>query len=220
MSSGVRHLLTLADVRAIVAKGWSARSSDGTNQKDDVTLPDSCYGLDKVPHGWLFPKIQAAMHHGGAGTVGASLRAGIPTLIKPWFGDQHFWAVRVSKLEVGVKVASLRSDDIADALRKATTNTVMIEKAARIGEKIRSERGVDAAVQAIHFNLVRAARDRSDLKKEDNANRKDTSQGTCSPHLGLPNISSLASLPTRPNLPAPSMPRIPGIPGMTTKEKK
>lgn len=35
--------------------------------------------------------VDAALHHGGAGTVGASLRAGIPTLIKPWFGDQFFW---------------------------------------------------------------------------------------------------------------------------------
>jgi sterol 3beta-glucosyltransferase len=47
-------------------------------------------------------------------------RAGIPTLIKPWFGDQHFWALRVTKLEVGMKVASLHSSDIADALKKAS----------------------------------------------------------------------------------------------------
>jgi hypothetical protein len=53
-------------------------------------IPPQCYQLDKVPHDWLFPQIDAALHHGGAGTTGASLRAGIPTLIKPWFGDQWF----------------------------------------------------------------------------------------------------------------------------------
>ncbi len=155
-----------AGVRAIIAKGWSARDAKTV---DDEPLPASCYSVDKVPHGWLFPKIDAAMHHGGAGTTGASLRAGIPTLIKPWFGDQHFWALRVAKLGVGQKVSSLRRADIADALTKATSSRVMIEKAARIGERIRAESGVDAAIPAIHYNIIRAARDRRRLRKQDNA---------------------------------------------------
>jgi len=107
--------------------------------------------------------VNAAMHHGGAGTVGASLRAGIPTLIKPWFGDQFFWAIRVAKLEAGLKVASLRADDIAHALIKATTDKVMLEKAARIGARIRAENGVENALQAIHFNIGRAASDRTKM---------------------------------------------------------
>jgi sterol 3beta-glucosyltransferase len=172
-------------VRAIIAKGWSARDS---KDADDVAFPPSCYSVDKVPHGWLFPKIDAAMHHGGAGTTGASLRAGLPTLIKPWFGDQYFWALRVAKLGAGTRVSSLRADDIADALRKATTSTVMIEKAARIGERIRGESGVDVAVQTINFNLVRAAKNRSKLKKEDNRNRADASGGI---KLGLPSLPSI-----------------------------
>jgi len=168
--------LTIADVRAIIAKGWSSRG--GEDEGPEVEFPDFCYNLDKVPHGWLFPKsecslilccrvslmtVDAAMHHGGAGTVGASLRAGLPTLIKPWFGDQHFWAVRVTKLEVGLKVASLKTEDLAAALIKATTDTVMIEKAARVGSKIRAENGVDNALQAIHYNIVRAGTDRTNL---------------------------------------------------------
>ncbi|WVQ68322.1 uncharacterized protein L199_006529 [Kwoniella botswanensis] len=153
-----------ADVRAIIAKGWSSRGGDPAKEGEDIAFPASCFGVDKIPHSWLFPKVQAALHHGGAGTVGASLRAGIPTLIKPWFGDQFFWSARVTKLGVGLKVASLRSDDIANALIKATTDVVMIEKAARIGEKIRSESGVDQALQAIHHNLIRAGMDRRNLK--------------------------------------------------------
>jgi len=100
-------------VRAIIAKGWSSRGGDPAKEGGNIEFPDSCFGLEKVPHGWLFPRgecclllfpsqayipVDAAMHHGGAGTVGASLRAGIPTLIKPWFGDQFFWCVAPSLL--------------------------------------------------------------------------------------------------------------------------
>ncbi|WVR07540.1 hypothetical protein IAU60_004582 [Kwoniella sp. DSM 27419] len=151
-----------ADVRAIIAKGWSSRGGDPATEGEEIKFPTSCFGVEKIPHGWLFPKVQAALHHGGAGTVGASLRAGLPTLIKPC--DQFFWAVRVTKLGVGLKVPSLRSDDLASALIKATTDRVMIEKAARIGEKIRSESGVDNALQAIHDNVVRAGSDRRNLR--------------------------------------------------------
>ena len=99
----------------------------------------------KAIRSWLFPQIDAALHHGGAGTTGASLRgtlvqvhtylftkillttcgvrvAGIPTLIKPWFGDQFFWAARVQKLGAGLKVPSLSSSEIAHALVKATSD--------------------------------------------------------------------------------------------------
>ncbi|OCF57503.1 hypothetical protein L486_04961 [Kwoniella mangroviensis CBS 10435] len=164
MTKSIIKAVEKADVRAIIAKGWSSRGGDPAKEGEDIAFPASCFGVDKIPHSWLFPKVQAALHHGGAGTVGASLRAGIPTLIKPWFGDQFFWSVRVTKLEVGLKVPSLRSDVIANALIKATTDVVMIEKAARIGEKIRSESGVDQALQAIHHNLIRAGMDRRNLK--------------------------------------------------------
>lgn len=88
------------DVRAIVSKGWSSRMSNSSEKESEVEFPPECFLLDKVPHDWLFPRIDAALHHGGAGTTGASLRAGIPTLIKPWFGDQFFWASRVQALGV------------------------------------------------------------------------------------------------------------------------
>lgn len=68
-------------------------------------VPPECFLMDKVPHDWLFPRIDAALHHGGAGTTGASLRAGIPTLIKPWFGDQYFWASRVQMLGVWLPIS-------------------------------------------------------------------------------------------------------------------
>ncbi|WWC71508.1 uncharacterized protein I206_105466 [Kwoniella pini CBS 10737] len=164
MTKSIINAVEKADVRAIIAKGWSSRGGDPAKEGQDIQFPSNCFGVEKIPHSWLFPKVQAALHHGGAGTVGASLRAGVPTLIKPWFGDQFFWSVRVTKLGVGLKVPSLRSDDIANALIKATTDRVMIEKAARIGEKIRSESGVDKALEAINNNVLRAGSDRRNLK--------------------------------------------------------
>lgn len=87
-------------VRAVISKGWSTRMNKGEDKDPEIEIPRECFLLDKVPHDWLFPRIDAAVHHGGAGTTGASLRAGIPTLIKPWFGDQFFWASRVQRLGV------------------------------------------------------------------------------------------------------------------------
>lgn len=72
-------------------------------------------------------------------------------------------AIRVTKLEVGLKVSSLRTDDIANALTRATTDRAMIEKAQRIGARIRSENGVEVALQTIQYNIVRAAANRSSL---------------------------------------------------------
>ncbi|WVQ90440.1 hypothetical protein IAS59_004220 [Cryptococcus gattii] len=160
MTQSIIKAVEKANVWAIIAKGWSSRGGDPAKEGQNITFPESCYGIDKVPHAWLFPRVRAALHHGGAGTVGASLRAGIPTLIKPWFGDQFFWSIRVSKLGVGLKVPSLRPDDVASALVKATSDRVMIEKAARIGERIRSENGVATAISAISYNISRAASDR------------------------------------------------------------
>ncbi|CAE6456573.1 unnamed protein product [Rhizoctonia solani] len=161
MTRSIVKAVLKSDVRAILSKGWSARMSKETGP--EVELPPEVFSVDKIPHDWLFPKVDAALHHGGAGTTGASLRAGIPTLIKPWFGDQFFWATRVTKLGAGLRVSSLSSSDLADALKRAVSDRVMKEKAAAVGEKIRSENGVANAIRAIYTYLPRAAQDRTTL---------------------------------------------------------
>ncbi|KAF7291557.1 Glycosyltransferase family 1 protein [Mycena chlorophos] len=143
-------------VRAIISKGWSARMSKGSDKDPEVEIPEECFVVNSIPHDWLFQRIDAAMHHGGAGTTGASLRAGIPTLIKPWFGDQFFWASRVQTLGAGLRVHSLHVNDLADALTTATTDRVMKEKAAAVGEKIRAEDGVHTAIHTIYTYMEHA----------------------------------------------------------------
>jgi len=139
--------------------------SKSTKGEDDVVFPKECFSLDRVPHDWLFPQLDAVLHHGGAGTTGASLRAGIPTLIRPWFGDQFFWASRVQKLGAGLRVNSLHSTEVANALKRATTDRIMKEKAASVGERIRAEDGVHTAIGQIYTYLPRAGRDRKSLPK-------------------------------------------------------
>lgn len=155
-----------ADVRAIVSKGWSDRMSKKDENKKEEQPPECVYVVDSIPHDWLFPQIDIAMHHGGAGTTGASLRAGLVTLIKPWFGDQFFWSGRIQKLGAGLKVPSLDIDDIAEALKTAAADRIMVEKAADVGARIRAEDGVGNAIAFISSHMASATRKHHPLKKK------------------------------------------------------
>jgi sterol 3beta-glucosyltransferase len=89
-----------AGVRAIVCRGWSSRKSKN-NEVDCSNLSkykDSILELSSVPHDWLFSKVRGVVHHGGSGTTAAGLRAGVPCVIRPFFGDQFFWGARVQEV--------------------------------------------------------------------------------------------------------------------------
>ncbi|KAF5384699.1 hypothetical protein D9757_006248 [Collybiopsis confluens] len=155
MTKCVIEAVVQSGVYAILSKGWSDRlhvkSADGTDTEDP--LPPQIYPITSIPHDWLFKRIDAACHHGGAGTTGASLRAGIPTVIKPFFGDQFFWADRVEALGVGSGVRRLTVESLTEALRTATTDPKQISRAKVLGEQIRMERGVETAVESIYRDL-------------------------------------------------------------------
>ncbi|PWZ01322.1 hypothetical protein BCV70DRAFT_186689 [Testicularia cyperi] len=149
-------------VCAILSKGWSDRLSHKKSGKQasaagsidtDTELWKDVFQVTSVPHDWLFPQIDAACHHGGAGTLGASLRAGLPTVVKPYFGDQFFWGQQIESLGVGSCVRNLTVDNLAAALTSATTNPKQIERARKLGEQIRSEDGIGNAIKAIYRDL-------------------------------------------------------------------
>ncbi|KAI2904504.1 CAZyme family GT1 [Aspergillus niger] len=142
-----------ADVRCILSKGWSDRLGDPASAKSEVPLPPEIYQIQSAPHDWLFSHIDAAAHHGGAGTTGASLRAGVPTIVKPFFGDQFFFGTRVEDLGVGICLKKLNVTMFSRALWEATHDERMIVKAHKLGAQIRSEDGVDTAIQAIYRDL-------------------------------------------------------------------
>ncbi|GAA5812088.1 hypothetical protein MFLAVUS_005538 [Mucor flavus] len=141
-------------IKAIICKGWSTRStSKKPNEEEEVLLdsyPGIIYHIDAVPHDWLFPQIQAVVHHGGAGTTAAGLRAGLPTVVKPFFGDQRFWGQRVEELGVGLCLNKLTKNSLTDALISITQNRTMIAKAQGVGEMIRKENGPRNAVESIY----------------------------------------------------------------------
>ena len=136
--------------RAILLGGWA---SLGESEK----LPETVLRLDEAPHDWLLPRAAAILHHGGAGTTAAALKAGIPSVIVPFFGDQRFWAQRGHALGVApapIKRSRLTASRLATALEAAASGE-MRACAAAVGEKIRAEDGVKAAVRATEELIAR-----------------------------------------------------------------
>lgn len=119
---------------------------------EQINLPDNAFLVNSVPHAWLFPQVAAVVHHGGAGTTAAGLRAGVPTVIIPFFGDQGFWGQRVADLGVGtapIPRKQLTVERLAKAIQTAVGDRPMRQHAADLGAKIRDEDGVANAVAMI-----------------------------------------------------------------------
>jgi sterol 3beta-glucosyltransferase len=130
--------------RAVLVTGW------GGLQAADVS--SSVLVIDAVPHAWLFPQVAAVVHHGGAGTTGAGLCAGKPTVICSFVGDQTFWGNRVAALGVGprpIPRRRLTADRLAEAIDLAVSDKNMRQRAAALGAVIRAEDGVGQAVANI-----------------------------------------------------------------------
>lgn len=155
LTEAIIEAVSKADVRCILNKGWSGRLESVDNKELEVELPHTgeVYNAGSLPHDWLFTKIDVAVHHGGSGTTGASLRAGLPTIVKPFFGDQFFYAHRVEDMNVGVYLRKLNPDSLAKAIKKCCIDQRIIEKARSIGEKIRNEKGVHNAITEIYSQL-------------------------------------------------------------------
>jgi len=130
--------------RAVWSAGWGGLTGHG--------LPETVFMIGSLPHNWLFPRMAAVVHHGGVGTTAAGLRAGIPSITVPFFGDQPFWGRRIAELGVGpqpIPRSKLTAERLAKALHETVTDTAMRERAARLGGAIRAEDGVGSAVRVI-----------------------------------------------------------------------
>lgn len=135
--------LELSRQRGVMLSGWAGIG-------EGVKLPDYAFGVDSVPHSWLFPRMAAVVHHGGAGTTAAGLRAGVPSVITPFVADQPSWARRIEALGVGTRPIPFRqltADRLASAIRAATSDAAMRDRAAEIGKLIRAEDGTGTAAQ-------------------------------------------------------------------------
>jgi sterol 3beta-glucosyltransferase len=140
----ILQALARSGQRGVISAGW------GGVQK--AALPESVYMTGSIPFNWLFPRMAALVHHGGAGTTSMGLWAGVPTIVTPFMGDQPFWAQRVHELGVGTRPIPRRrltADRLAESIHQAVSDAPMREKAARLGERIRAEDGVARAVAVI-----------------------------------------------------------------------
>jgi sterol 3beta-glucosyltransferase len=132
--------------RAILATGWGAL---------DETMHQSerMFFVQDIPHYWLFPQMSAIVHHGGAGTTGAALRSGVPSIVVPFGFDQAFWGHRVAALGVGAQPlprAKLSANGLADAIERTLQDRRMHDRATELGAQIRLEYGVAQAIDEIH----------------------------------------------------------------------
>ena len=146
-------------VQALAQSGQRGILLTGSLGISQAEMSDEVFTLAEAPHDWLFPRMAAVVHHGGAGTTAAGLRAGVPTIITPIYGDQFFWGQRVAALGVGpppIPQKHLTPERLAAALRLATSDQAMQERARAVGHTLKEEDGVAQAVRIIE--TIHAAR--------------------------------------------------------------
>lgn len=149
----VVEALRMTGQRGVVSGGWTDLGAG--------KLPDTILRIGAIPHDWLFPRMAAVVHHGGAGTTAAGLRAGVPSVLMPFFADQPFWGRRVAALGVGprpVPRKQLTAARLAAALQEATGNAALRQRAANLGARLCDEDGVGAAVAAVEKLAASAER--------------------------------------------------------------
>jgi sterol 3beta-glucosyltransferase len=139
----VLEALASSGRRGLLVTGWG-----GLQLKD---VPRDVFVLEAAPHSWLFPRMAAVVHHGGAGTTAEGLRAGVPTVIVPFIVDQPFWGRRVKALGVGpdpLPAKTLTAGKLAGAIL-AALDPALKTRAAAIGDAIQKEDGLGRAVEII-----------------------------------------------------------------------
>lgn len=134
--------------RGIIDRGWGDLGKL-------TEVPDNIFLLEDCPHDWLFPQCSAVVHHGGAGTTATGLKAGCPTTIVPFFGDQFFWGDRVHQKGLGpapIPISQLTVENLSNAVRFMLQPEVK-SQAMMLAKLIENEDGVATAVDAFHRHL-------------------------------------------------------------------
>jgi UDP:flavonoid glycosyltransferase YjiC (YdhE family) len=137
--------LQLAGLRGIILSGWAGLKP--------TSLPPTILQVDEVPHSWLFPQVAAVVHHGGAGTIAAALRAGVPQVSVPFSADQPFWTHTIAEHGIApppIPHKRLTAQRLAKALTHVTTSRAIRRRAAALGARVRAENGVARAVELVN----------------------------------------------------------------------
>ena len=135
--------------RAVIAGGWASLDRH-ISEADDVLT------IDQVPHSLIFPRVAAAVHHGGAGTTTAAARAGVPQVLLPHILDQYYWAHRVEALGLGPRALSVElvsADVLSDCISRAVNDPKIRERVNRLAPAVAARNGVSKA--ALHLETLR-----------------------------------------------------------------
>jgi sterol 3beta-glucosyltransferase len=137
-------LLAAAEGRRVVfSPGWSGIDPSG--------LPANIFVVGDTPHHWLFPRTSLVVHHGGSGTAHSAARAGVPSVVVPFAGDQAFWAERLQA--IGVAPAPVPARTLTgQALKRAiglTEGEQIRGRASAVGQTMAAEDGLGGALAAI-----------------------------------------------------------------------
>ncbi|KAK1975194.1 glycosyltransferase family 28 domain-containing protein [Colletotrichum cereale] len=141
----------MAGVRAIVSKGWGGVGGGG-----DDNVPDDVYLIGNCPHDWLFQRVSAVVHHGGAGTSAAGIAAGRPTVVVPFFGDQPFWGQMIARAGAGpapVPFKEMTADTLASSITFALKPEVRVA-VQQMAQRIAEEDGAGDTARDIQERLA------------------------------------------------------------------
>lgn len=143
ISAEVVRALRAGGWRGVIQRGWGGLHATG----------DDMFAVDEVPHSVLFPRMAAVVHHAGAGTTAAGLRAGVPAVPVPIQFDEGFWAARLVTLGVAPQAIPLRrltSGRLGAALARATAEPSYRQRAHGLAALIRAEDGVRPVLDAVN----------------------------------------------------------------------
>ncbi|MFJ1754082.1 glycosyltransferase [Kitasatospora sp. NPDC088134] len=138
----VTEALRRAGVRGVLQAGWAGLAADG----DDILT------VGELPHAHLFPRMAAAVHHAGAGTSAAALRAGIPGIPVPVMADQPFWAARLARLGTAtapVPFRQLTAQRLAEQIRRALEDPALRTRARTAADRLGRENGAARVAEAV-----------------------------------------------------------------------
>ena len=130
-------------LKALVAGGWGGIELPPALRAGDVLVRES------VDHQLVLPLAAAAIHHGGAGTVHAAVRAGIPSVVVPFIADQPFWGHLLHRRDLGpepIPYWKVTADRLTDALAQTAKYR---DRAAQAGERVRQEDGTAVALDVL-----------------------------------------------------------------------
>lgn len=150
LASVVVEAARQAGVRLLLSPGWG-------RVLPSAALPTDVFLLEECPHSWLFPRVQAAIHHGGAGTTASTLRYGIPSTVVAFFADQPAWGRMLERLGVSPAThrrKNLSAEDLAASIRALASEPRFGQRARELQQCLAREDGVACTVAAIEAQLA------------------------------------------------------------------